>query len=327
MHSSLASASDSTIQHRPAAVEVLLTVTRRHRIPMLVLPVLVGFFVVGYVLWRPRTYTTHAAFTPRSSSDSRSGSLGGIAAQLGVAVPGTDPTQSADFFADVLTSDQILNDAVTTPYMITGVPRNAVTLVDWYRSVGSDSAIRRVHAVETLRRSLMVERNTKTGVVTFSVRQTVPALAVAVAQRLLELLNSYNIKLRQGRAEAELSFAEARVKELRDELSEADGRLAGFQARNRVALSPELEEQRTQLERDVSLRTQVFLTVSQLYEQARVDVSRDIPVIEVVEPPTRPVLPDSRKLALKAILAVGATAGLLIAALLFYEGWLSDRRR
>jgi hypothetical protein len=67
----------------------------------------------------------------------------------------------------------------------------------------------------------------------------------------------------------------------------------------------------------VSLRQQVVSGLAQGLEQARLDESRNLPVITIVEAPVRPALPDSRRLVLKALFAaiVSGTAllGLVLA--------------
>jgi uncharacterized protein involved in exopolysaccharide biosynthesis len=70
----------------------------------------------------------------------------------------------------------------------------------------------------------------------------------------------------------------------------------------------------------------MYTTLTQAYEQARIDEVRNTPVITVVEPPESPVRPDSRRLV--SWLAVSLVVGVLaaLAAALFADlragrGW------
>jgi uncharacterized protein involved in exopolysaccharide biosynthesis len=68
------------------------------------------------------------------------------------------------------------------------------------------------------------------------------------------------------------------------------------------------------LERDISLRQQVYTTLVQSFEQARIAEVRDTPVITVLQPPFLPAR-DPRGLVLMAAvgLALGGMAGLVLA--------------
>ncbi len=69
----------------------------------------------------------------------------------------------------------------------------------------------------------------------------------------------------------------------------------------------------TATRREVSLRQQLFTTIAQSYEQARIDEVRDTPVFTVIEQPVVPVGPDPRYFSLKVVL--GAVLGLFLGML------------
>jgi uncharacterized protein involved in exopolysaccharide biosynthesis len=105
------------------------------------------------------------------------------------------------------------------------------------------------------------------------------------------------------------------MQELRDELREVEDRLERFHKQNRVVQSPELVFQRDRLSREVGMRQQVYGTMVQAFEQARIDEVRDTPVISrVLEPtlPDRPSGPGPVRLAAYG-LVTGATAAALFA--------------
>ena len=70
------------------------------------------------------------------------------------------------------------------------------------------------------------------------------------------------------------------------------------------------------LAREVLVQQQVYATLAQAYEQARIEEVRDTPVITVLASPQRPGRPDPRALIKKAFLAllVGGVLGFLVAA-------------
>src|SRR5205814_260548 len=129
----------------------------------------------------------------------------------------------------------------------------------------------------------------------------------------------FNTKRRQTQAAVERQFIEARLAEVRDEVATAEERLARFLRTNRLfQTSPELGFEHDRLDREVMLRQQLYTSLVQAYEQARIDEVRNTPVIVVVEQPRRPVKPESRGLLVKALvsliltflLAIGAAFGI-----------------
>ncbi|HEX5830509.1 MAG TPA: hypothetical protein VFY16_05970, partial [Gemmatimonadaceae bacterium] len=107
----------------------------------------------------------------------------------------------------------------------------------------------------------------------------------------------------------------------RAELRAAEDRLQAFLQRNRVyRSSPELVFEFERLDREASVRQQLVASLTQAYEQAKIDEVRDTPVITMVERPEIPVRADRRLLLQKALLglAVGVVLGILLVLLRHY---------
>ena len=121
---------------------------------------------------------------------------------------------------------------------------------------------------------------------------------------------------RQSQAAAERKFIEARLGEMKGELRDAENQLQRFLQQNQgFRNSSELAFTHDRLQREVAMRQQVFTSLSQWYEQAKIDEVRNTPVITVVEQPNFPVRPDRRGLALKSTLGaiLGGVLGLMLA--------------
>ena len=77
--------------------------------------------------------------------------------------------------------------------------------------------------------------------------------------------------------------------------------------------SPTLSLRYDRIQRDVTLRQQILLALTQSYENLRVREFRNTPVLTIVDSPKAPVRPNARRLVLKAIL--GILVGFTIAVL------------
>lgn len=271
--------------------------------------------VAVVTLLLPRTYTAHATLTPQSRRPTTS--LSGLASQFGLALPLGDVAQSPAFYADLLKSYHILGAVVDTKFEYpteAGVVRG--TLVDIYKSKGATPALRRDAAIRRLDESVEATTVQKTGVIDLAVTTRNAVLALQVSTRLIELLNLFNLESRQTQAGAERRFTEQRLGEVKSDLRAAEDQLQHFLQRNReYRNAPELNFQQERLQRQVQLEQQLYTTLSQSFEQAKIEEVRDTPVITVVEPPEAPVRPDPRGLVRNAFLTIilGLLVGMALA--------------
>jgi uncharacterized protein involved in exopolysaccharide biosynthesis len=285
---------------------------------------LVLALVAGLTLYFPRTYTAKSTFMPQTRK--QTSSLSGIAAQFGLAMPTTDASQSPAFYADLVQSRGVLGSVVDTPfeYETEAGAKVKGTLTDFYHSKGKTPALRRDAAIRRLGDDVNSTTVQKTGVVDLEVTVTQPALALQINQRLLELLNDFNLRSRQSQAGEERRFTERRLGEVKQDLRAAEDRLQQFLQRNRdMRNSPELTFQADRLQREVTMQQDVYTTLAQAYEQAKIEEVRDTPVITVVQQPELPVRPDRRGLIIKSLL--GLIAGMLLgSALAFWKSYTTN---
>jgi len=257
-----------------------------------------------------RSYTTTVVFAPEQGGRTPA-QFAGIAAQFGLAVGGVETSESPLFYADLVRTWPILAAVTESTYTLTSDsgPVTA-TLVELFRAPGTTPEQQRSEAARRLLSRTAVSVRTQTGVVRLSVRTFDPDLSEQVAARFLTEINAFNLRSRQSRAGNERQFVEDRLAEARDSLTAAEVRLRRFQEQNRSFSAPELGFEEGRLEREVMTRQQVFTTLAQAFEQARIDEVRNTPVLTVIEGPRRAAWPDARRRLLRAF--VGAVVGGMI---------------
>jgi uncharacterized protein involved in exopolysaccharide biosynthesis len=289
----------------------------------LILAVITG--VVTLVL--PRSYTSVTTFMPQAAQG-KFAQLSGLAAEFGFNVSANEPAASPSFYAFLLQSRELLRTAVRTPY---DLPlKNATrrgTLVEWYHPPGDTPAEREEVAIDRLRRDLRAATDAETGTVQLKVRNPSPRLAFEITSRLMELVSDFNLQKRQSQAAAERKFVEAQVKEAAGRLQGAEDRLKTFLQQNReYRTSPQLLFEYDRLFRVVTMQQQVYSSLSQAFEQARIDEVRNTPVLTLVDPPNLPAEPDRRWLLAKVLLAamLGAMIGAFVALIGDFFGRTGD---
>ena len=272
-------------------------------------------FVAAVVFTRPRTFMSQASFTPQATR-SQLGSLGGLAAQLGVAVPTTDGNQSPAFYADLLSSRAVLEPLAELPitHPESGEPS---TVAEVLLRPSLDARLRGTAAILALRKAMVVDVDTKTGVVRVTTTTRHAALSAMLTDSALVQLNYFNVASRRSQAAAQRQFLEERLAITSRQLAVAEEALRDFTKRNRGNRggSPGLALQEQRLNRELSLRTAVQSGLAQALEQAKLDEIRDTPLITVIEHAREAVEPQPRGLVSSTIIAllVGLAAGAVVA--------------
>lgn len=291
--------------------EVLATLLRRRSLIVRTAAV-VAVLAVVLALVSPRTYTTSASFRPQGSAGASD--LAALASQFGVRVPNQEETESPAFYAELLTSRPILARVAGATYRL---EEGTTSLVSFLEIAEDTPGLEEREALRWLEEeAVVVGTGRETGIVHLDVTTTSAELSRQIADEMLRQVERFNLQTRQSRGAAERAFIEERVGAVREELAEAEASLlAHIQSNRQITSSPELQFQRNQLQDEVASRRQVYTSLVQAYEEARISEVRDTPVLTVLQTPFAPPAPDERGLVLRFILGVvlGGVLGVLLA--------------
>jgi uncharacterized protein involved in exopolysaccharide biosynthesis len=312
-----------TAETAPVSTRVWLVETlRRWRI--ITATVLVSLLLaIAAIIFLPSVYRSQASFVATSSSPRLPGNLGstsglaGMAAQFGIA-PGTDPSESPAFYAQLIESRELLTRLLNTSFADprTSLPTDSAKLLDLLKIRRRDTVRKREIARKELDDDIKVAFDTKTNLVTVTVDAEWPELASAVANRTLDYVNEFNLEQRMSRARAKRVVVEARQSEAERDLGVAEANLRAFYERNRQwQLSPALVYEEGALRRRADLAADLYTSLRREFENARIAEVNDAPLITVVDRaiPARKAQWPRIGLTLLSALVVGGLIGTLIA--------------
>lgn len=271
----------------------------------------IGAVLAAIVVFsRPALYVASASFVTQGQTDASRSGLASLAGQFGVSLPGGNQSLSPDFYAQLLKSRELLQSIVIDTLTVQELGNKRVLFLDLFDIRGDTQKRREEQGVRALNRLVSAAVNRTTGVVEFSVATRWPSVSMAIAQALVEAVNDFNRRTRQEQAGAERKFIEGRLSLAGADLRASEDRLEQFLKSNRqFASSPDLTFERDRLQRDVTLKQQVFTSLTQSYEEVRIREVRDTPVITLVESPAVPTLPEPRRRLF------GLLVGILLGAL------------
>jgi uncharacterized protein involved in exopolysaccharide biosynthesis len=277
------------------------------------------------VLSKPLLYSASASFVPQGTDQNRSG-IAGLAGQFGMAFFGANQSQSPEFYSGLLKSRELLAPIARSTFVMQEMNGKRISFLDLFEIEGESAQRREEQGVELLTQITTTSVVKTTGVVELSVATRWPSVSLAIATALVDGVNVFNQRTRQGQAAAERRFLEGRLAVARVDLRAAEDKLELFLKTNRAfANSPQLTFDRERLGRDLSLQQQVYTSLTQSYEDARIREVRDTPVITVIEPPTVSTRPFARGRAKRGLL--GLLLGGLLGAVVAFTSETMARRR
>lgn len=273
----------------------------------------IGVLVVTSGLLEPRSWRSETSFRPQGGQGSV-GQLSSLAAQFGVNVGAGSDGESPEFYADLVRARAFVARIVDTP--LPGSDGDVTDLATLVEIEGDTPAEVEARAVQWLRdNALSVSTGRETGIVTVAITTDWPAVSAALGEAVVAEVNRFNNAIRRSQASAEREHVEEQLELARSELREAEGALRSFLEANRQwENSPELRFEHDRLQREVLMRQELYTSLNQAFQQARISEVRNTPVINVIQEPYLPALPEGRGLALRLALGLilGGLLGLVV---------------
>lgn len=269
----------------------------------------------------PPIYLAQASFVTNTSASARpggaaaalgGGGLAGVASQLGI-MPNADPSESPMFYANLLASRTLLTRLLTSrfPDPRTPAANDSLPLVEMLRIKADDPARRMEKAVRKMQETVSTRYDMKTNMVTVTVSSEWPELAAQVTNRVVALVDRFNLEQRQSRGRAKREFLERRLRESRQELGAAETQLRQFYDDNRqFANSPQLKSREGELRRFVDIKTDLYLTLQREFESAQIGEVNDAALLTPVDTAIAPRKPEWPRVGLT--LASGTLIGVLL---------------
>jgi len=299
----------------------------RYRFWIIAVAILGGLIAVLPVAFSKPTYTATASFSLQGA-ESRPSGLASLAGQLGVPVSLSGAASSSpQFYVDLIKTRAVLSFIVDDTFKVAGKAGRPLSFYELFEVAGDSKAMKRDNSFRLLSRSIISASIAKaTGVVTVSVTSPWQSVSLSIADRVLDAVNTFSLRTRQAQAGAERRFSEERLGPARLSLRSAEDRLESFLRSNRTYReSPELLFEYDRLQRDVAMQQQVYTSVAQGYEEARMSEVRDTPLITIIDSAAVSASPDPRGRIRRTV--VGMIIGALLGLIGVFARELFARRR
>ncbi len=242
-----------------------------------------GLIAAVAMLLAPNKYTSHASILPSGGSQ-KLGGIMGLAGSLGIGPASGADENSSMLYPSILKSN-VVRDGVLAEHYPT---QNGSVTLDDYFEIEDPNELR-----AALSRMTSVAVDKKLGVISLGVETTDPVLSQAVMGAYLERLEDYLNNKRRSQAAENEDYLERQQAQGRAELTAAEEQLKEFMKSNRnwsISDDPELQTELARMKREVTLKSETYLLLTQQLEMARLDSRKDVPIVRVLDPPSLPTV-------------------------------------
>lgn len=284
----------------------------RRRGLILAMALLAGATVTLRGLLAPRLYVSQAAFVAQNEQGSRN-SLGDLLQGTGINLPNLIGG-SIYYYAELVRADTVLRQVAGANFeTLDGGSGALADILEIEARTPRQRMNRMNRTVGRLRQAITVRTTTRPQKVSFSVEMPRPDLSLAIAEKLLEEVARFNIRVLQSQGRSQGEMLEERLAKTERQVREWEDSLQAFLASNRdFGAYSQQRFEHDRLLAELQRHRAVYSALSQSREQAFLTEAREGRTITVLRSPRLPVnsKPRVRKFLVFVAAAMGAAAGI-----------------
>ena len=141
-----------------------------------------------------------------------------------------------------------------------------------------------MEVVDDMRNRINVSLNEETGVINLTVKMPDPQAAAEVGKLGISLLKEYMTNYKTRKAQEDLKYARQQLDDVKQRFKEAQQQLAEFRDSNVNLATAKAQTREQQLQSEYDLAFNVYNSLAQRVEQAKLKVQEQTPVVSILQP-------------------------------------------
>lgn len=274
-----------------------------------------GMIGVIYALLSPEEYTSETRLMPELQARSAANlkRFGALAELAGINLDAVGTTEAVrpDLYPDVLVSTPFLLDVLNKPVVTTDKKRYttlAALLTDpsrqpltaWLsdgpmampRVTDTTTAVRLNREQDDLlkdcRERILSDLDKQSGLIIVRVKMPDAEVAAQVCVSAIRYLRQYVVKYRTEKTRTDSSFLAQRRSEAKQRYDRALHNLSAYNDNNQFLYTQAAKVEGRRLEAELNLAQTLTDELSRQYEQTRLKIQEETPILTVLEPPSVP---------------------------------------
>tara|TARA_Y100000590_G_scaffold255921_1_gene287437 strand:+ start:5190 stop:6617 length:1428 start_codon:yes stop_codon:yes gene_type:complete len=300
--------------------DIFLTLAKQVKVIFLASFVAI-FFTVTYIKFiQSPNYLSKATILLPEGKTSNFGGLAGFASQFGMNLPNDKSTDlsSPDLFPELLRS-RTFAEKILGKNFFTLKANQKLPLIEILNGNSSTDVMTESESITKamirLKNMIDFKKNPSSNFYALTVTTFEPVFAKELAIVVLDELESLNSFYKMQIINEKISFINQRINTVKSELEDSEFKLKAFNEQNRQVSSPALILQQDRLARNVEVQKEIFLTLKQQLELAKIEEVQGASIVQVLDAPNIPLSPENKNLKLSIFVAAifGLTIGVIIA--------------
>ena len=293
-------------------LEVFLKIWKYKRF-IIIFTVAAAIGSIVYALLSQPQYEAQVSLYKKSADAQQPSRLQNLASQFGMG--GAIPGGSSQFSIKDLLNSRRINKKVLLNNWENEKFDEPKNLIEYWEIEGETEKEKFESALKAIREKISVNIDEEKQLVKITVLMPEPRLAANIGNFLTTLIENYVQNEQKTSTKQNLQYIEKRLEAVQQELRKAEEELQLFEERNRQwEQSPVLRMEHSRLQRKVTIKQEVYLTLQQEREMAEIELVKETPVINVLDEAVPPELRAKPKR--KLIVIVGTFAGFFLSLLL-----------
>jgi uncharacterized protein involved in exopolysaccharide biosynthesis len=310
----------------------IIKLTLKHKTLAITVFILVLAAAFAIALLSTPFYQTEAKIIYQTSSGTQA-NLSALAALAGISsTKGDDPSA---YLQDIILSNNMLQTILAEEWRVSKALPDTITPVSLQTlwkiepdTTKDDWQIRLQYGMlARLRKSkyIVFFQDKKSGVITLTTEFEDPQVSYDVNNFVYKQLNDILLNKMHFKASENRKFTEERLVEIKENLKNSEESLRRFRQRNRLRLDPADELEDARLQRDVLVNQEIMIQMQKQYEIAKIDEARDMPVLDVIDIPMKPIEKSKPKRKLLVLAGGMAAVFFSILTIVLYNMYLEKK--
>ena len=250
----------------------------------LFIAILSAVYIKFYV---PNKYESQFKIIPTNNSQSTLPQISGLTSQFNL---NPADLKSGLYFPDIMMSRNMLIRLLDKKFKVQNFPDEGKTLLSIFTGLPSNSEIKNsspiqvAKSLKTLQKQIRVKTKKNNNISTINVLTNNPELSFKIGKEIINLLNQILREFEENRAKSKKEFILSRILEEQINLAAMEDKLRVFREKNReIRKSPSLQLEEARLQRDVQVKTQVFITLKQQNEMTQINSFDNASYVHIID--------------------------------------------
>ncbi|MFW6096156.1 MAG: Wzz/FepE/Etk N-terminal domain-containing protein [Bacteroidota bacterium] len=210
----------------------------------------------------------------------------GLASQFGIGGSLGDESQ---FSIEDLLDSRNINERIIYNEWNTEEFDKPVNLIEYWEIDKETEEKSFFSALGKLKNKISTETSEETGLITITVQTAEPKLSADIANFITKIIEDYIQEDRKTSTQENMKYLDQRVSTVKEELENAEEKLKEFRESNRsLRESPRLQMELGRLERQVTIKQEVYVSLESEKEMTEVELVKETPVINVLDDAVKP---------------------------------------